>query len=120
MASCNSDAILWHSDLIRHGKNHAEKPVNAHDRDASQAQRNREREQRAHEQQLAEAQAKQRVTQKDLPSPNYRREAELIVQEEKEAKAKMPVYKGLEKYTLLEKMGEYVAPFMFSSSSSDI
>ena len=31
---------------------------------------------------------------------------EQIVQEEREAKSKMPVYKGLENYQLLEKMGE--------------
>lgn len=44
-----------------------------------------------------------------MVSPNYRREAELIVQEENEAKSKMPTYKGLEKFKLLEKMGEYVS-----------
>ena len=44
-----------------------------------------------------------------MPSPDHRREAELIVQKEKEEqqeKNKLPVIKGLEKYKLLQKMGE--------------
>ena len=32
----------------------------------------------------------------------------MIVNEEREQKSKMPTYKGLEKYKLLEKMGECV------------
>ena len=52
-----------------------------------------------------------------MVSPNYRREAELIVQEENEAKSKMPTYKGLEKYKLLEKMGECVHLDISSSLS---
>ncbi|EPQ59363.1 Pkinase-domain-containing protein [Gloeophyllum trabeum ATCC 11539] len=39
-------------------------------------------------------------------SPGYTKEAELIVQEEREAKNKMPTYKGLENFKLLEKMGD--------------
>ena len=44
-----------------------------------------------------------------MPSPDYRREAELIVQkekEEREEKNKLPTIKGLESYKLIEKMGE--------------
>ena len=41
-------------------------------------------------------------------TPKYKEEVEQIVQEEREAKSKMPLYKGLENYKLLEKMGEYV------------
>ena len=37
-----------------------------------------------------------------------REAAELIVNEERITKNKMPSYKGLEDYTLLDKMGEYV------------
>lgn len=52
--------------------------------------------------------AEKESTKEPARSPSYRREAELIVQEENEAKKQMPVYKGLEKFKLLEKMGEYV------------
>jgi hypothetical protein len=37
-----------------------------------------------------------------------REAAEAIVNEEREAKAIMPVYKGLENFKLINKMGEYV------------
>lgn len=40
---------------------------------------------------------------------DYSREAEMIVQEERQAKSNVPQYKGLERYRLLEKMGESVA-----------
>ena len=43
-----------------------------------------------------------------LHSPGYRKEAELLVKEENEAKNKMPSYKGLENFKLIEKMGECV------------
>ena len=49
----------------------------------------------------------QQQTQKTA-TPKYKQEVEQIVQEEREAKSKMPSYKGLENYKLLEKMGEYV------------
>lgn len=39
----------------------------------------------------------------------YAKEAEMIVKEEREAKGKLPVYQGLERFKLLEKMGESVA-----------
>ncbi|KAG9014943.1 hypothetical protein FRB94_007015 [Tulasnella sp. JGI-2019a] len=39
-------------------------------------------------------------------STPYAREAELIVKEEREAKGKMPVYKGLERFKIVEKMGD--------------
>jgi serine/threonine-protein kinase RCK2 len=39
-------------------------------------------------------------------STDYSREVEAIVQEEREAKNKMPTYKGLENFKLLDKMGE--------------
>jgi hypothetical protein len=41
---------------------------------------------------------------------DYSREAEMIVQEERQAKNNTPQYKGLERYRILEKMGESVAP----------
>jgi hypothetical protein len=39
-------------------------------------------------------------------SADYSREVEAIVLEEREAKNKMPTYKGLENFKLLDKMGE--------------
>lgn len=42
-------------------------------------------------------------------SQQYTREVEKIVQEERAAKEKMPTYKGLERFRLVEKMGEYVS-----------
>ncbi|KAL7421692.1 MAPK-activated protein kinase Srk1 [Cryptotrichosporon argae] len=44
----------------------------------------------------------------DVPmvSPNYREEAEKIVAEERAQGERMPVYAGLESYTLIEKMGD--------------
>jgi hypothetical protein len=48
----------------------------------------------------------QNVTVPQVPSPDYKAEAELIVQEERESKNKMPVYKGLENFKLVDKMGE--------------
>lgn len=39
-------------------------------------------------------------------SPAHREAAEMIVNEEREAKSKMPVYPGLENFKLLDKMGE--------------
>lgn len=41
-------------------------------------------------------------------SPAPREVAELIVKEEREAKAQMPSYKGLEDFKIVEKMGECV------------
>ncbi|KAI5125034.1 hypothetical protein M0805_007458 [Coniferiporia weirii] len=92
-------------NLIRHGKQHHEKsPPKA--REAS-PHRTRDREPRTanFDQNLQPAQQRA-VVQEPMPSPGYKREAELIVQEEKEAKSKMPVYKGLEKFKLIEKMGD--------------
>lgn len=39
-------------------------------------------------------------------STPFSKEAELIVHEEREAKSKLPNYKGLEQFKLVEKMGE--------------
>jgi hypothetical protein len=39
-------------------------------------------------------------------STPFAKEAELIVQEERETKSKLPTYKGLEHFKLIEKMGE--------------
>ena len=55
---------------------------------------------------------------KDLKKAvDYSREAEMIVQEERQAKNNMPQYKGLERYRILEKMGELVAPHVMDDRS---
>ncbi|KAL5508026.1 SRK1 [Sanghuangporus vaninii] len=104
-------------NLIRHGKQHHEhqrtQDVQAREKAASgsQATRVHEKDQRAapiQDQNLHVNQQQQSAAVKEQPmmSPNYRREAELIVQEENKEKSKMPTYKGLEKFKLLEKMGD--------------
>lgn len=75
-------------DLIRHGKHH-----NHHREDPP-----------APEQSSNIPSPKQ----PDQNPPVHREAVEKIVQEEREAKTQMPVYKGLENFKLLEKMGEYV------------
>ena len=102
------------SDLIRHGKNHhsarqqddaayqstyAQSQIQQQQQQAQQQQRTeRSRHREPHD---GQSQAR-----KQGDSSKYRDHVEQIVQEEREAKGKMPVYKGLENYKLLEKMGE--------------
>ena len=95
------------TDLIRHGKQHDNAAHRNKEKEKEQL-RAQQAQQAAikNAQQHADKAAKE--TKEPIPSPNYRREAELIVQEENEEKKKMPAYKGLEKFKLLEKMGEYV------------
>ncbi|KAL5527613.1 hypothetical protein ACEPAG_6414 [Sanghuangporus baumii] len=104
-------------NLIRHGKQHHDhqrnQDIQTREKAASgsQATRVHEKDQRAvpkQDQNLHVNQQQQSVAVKEQPmvSPNYRREAELIVQEENKEKSKMPTYKGLEKFKLLEKMGD--------------
>ncbi|KAJ9127364.1 MAPK-activated protein kinase Srk1 [Naganishia onofrii] len=45
-------------------------------------------------------------TNAPMISPDYQREAEQIVREEREQKERMPQYKGLEGFQLVEKMGD--------------
>lgn len=98
-------------NLIRHGKNHH--TVRAQDEPAYQAA--------SHQPPSASHQPKQQ--QRDVPhtaaqptqqqqqtphkgASKFKEHAETIVQEEREAKGKMPTYKGLENYKLLDKMGD--------------
>ena len=100
------------SDLIRHGKNHhSSRPQDdaSYQHSYAQPQTQQQQQQRTAEQQSRhhrEAQQQQQQTQQKHASPKYKEHVEQIVQEEREAKGKMPVYKGLENYKLLEKMGE--------------
>ncbi|KAI0952025.1 hypothetical protein AcV7_007954 [Taiwanofungus camphoratus] len=111
-------------NLIRHGKNHH--PVRpqddpAHNVYAAQHQplpqqhqpRGQHREppapqqppQQQHHHQ-PQQQPQQQQTQKHHASSRFKEHAESIVNEERQAKAKMPVYKGLDDYKLLDKMGD--------------
>ncbi|KAI0643719.1 Pkinase-domain-containing protein [Trametes meyenii] len=100
-------------NLIRHGKNHHSTRQQQDDAAyqpsyPQQQQHQPSQHQRADQQsrQHREApQPQQQQTQKQA-SPKYKEHVEQIVQEEREAKGKMPVYKGLENYKLVEKMGD--------------
>ncbi|KAI0721951.1 Pkinase-domain-containing protein [Cerioporus squamosus] len=100
-------------NLIRHGKNHhssRQQEEAAYQHAYTQSQMQQQQQQRAAEQQSrqqreAQQQQQQQQTQKQS-NPKYKEHVEQIVQEEREAKGKMPVYKGLENYKLLEKMGD--------------
>ncbi|KAI9001127.1 Pkinase-domain-containing protein [Trametes punicea] len=104
-------------NLIRHGKNHHSTRQQQDDaayqhayaqQQAQQQQAQLAQQQRAEQQarQQREAQQAQQQQTHRSASPKYKEHVEQIVQEEREAKGKMPVYKGLENYKLLEKMGD--------------
>ena len=104
------------SDLIRHGKNHTARQHNDGGQyEYASTQQQQQQYQPQYQQQQPQRQAREQPregqqqpqTQK-VVSPKYKEEVEKIVQEEREAKSKMPTYKGLENYKLLDKMGEYV------------
>lgn len=108
-------SLLLVADLIRHGKNHhqaqgASAPKQQQQQQASiqsttipqpaaGAQQQQQQQQQHHQQQ-------QRTQAHGHAHTPTKEVAEKIVQEEREAKNKMPVYKGLERYKLLDKMGE--------------
>ena len=106
-------------DLIRHGKNHIhvrqDDASNSHQPAAppaaptTDARSQPERRQQAEPQ--PQSQPKQQQAYKAQPattkqSQQITREVEKIVREEREAMEKMPAYKGLERYKLIEKKGE--------------
>ncbi|KAJ3501352.1 hypothetical protein NLJ89_g9373 [Agrocybe chaxingu] len=87
-------------DLIRHGKHHNNQPRTA---DISK--------QDAPDEPSVDPSAAQHSSRglrqhNPVKSPQPREAAEIIVEEERKAKAKMPTYKGLENYHLEEKMGD--------------
>jgi serine/threonine-protein kinase RCK2 len=111
------------SDLIRHGKNHvhvrqddhpAYPPSAAPPSDAQPDQRTHpeRRQQQVHAQSQSQPKRQQQQQPvKALPvttkqSQQLTREVEKIVREEREAQEKMPMYKGLENFKLVQKMGE--------------
>jgi hypothetical protein len=104
-------------DLIRHGKNHIHVRQNdfpssqAHPAPAADARSQPECGQQPDVQ--VQSQPKQQQATKAQPatakqSQQLTREVEKIVREEREAMEKLPTYKGLERFTLVEKKGEYV------------
>jgi ATPase subunit of ABC transporter with duplicated ATPase domains len=106
-------------NLIRHGKNHvhirqddtsssAAPPADTH---ANYQRAQPERRQQANAQPQTQQKQQQQQSAKVQPvatkqSQQYTRESEKIVQEERAAKEKMPTYKGLERFKLIQKMGE--------------
>jgi serine/threonine-protein kinase RCK2 len=101
-------------DLIRHGKNHIhvrqdDFPSQQPAAPTTDVRSQPERRQQAEPQ--PQSQPKQQQAQKQQPatakqSQHITREVEKIVREEREAMDKMPAYKGLERYKLIEKKGE--------------
>ena len=107
------------ADLIRHGKNAAAKQRNGNE-DQQWAQQQHQQQQQQQAQPTQQQRRQARDHNRDHPRDGqqqqthrtqdvkYRQELEQIVQEERQAKDKMPTYKGLENYRLLDKMGECV------------
>ncbi|KAI0829369.1 Pkinase-domain-containing protein [Trametes gibbosa] len=95
-------------NLIRHGKNHHSTAARQQQEDAANQQQQHAAQQRAEQQsrQHREAQQGQQQQTQTQSAPKYKEHVEQIVQEEREANDKMPVYKGLENYKLVEKMGD--------------
>lgn len=104
-------------DLIRHGKNHIHvrqddfPSSQAHPAPAADARSQPERRQQPDVQ--VQSQPKQQQATKAQPatakqSQQLTREVEKIVREEREAMEKLPTYKGLERFKLVEKKGECV------------
>ncbi len=91
-------------DLIRHGKHHHHHQAR-NDETPAPVQRTPAQ----HEQQNKAAE--KRHIEKENPEVAHREAAQIIVQEEREARAQMPTYKGLENFQLIEKMGESVKNF---------
>lgn len=105
------------TDLIRHGKNHVHVHARQEEFPVSQpsvapitdARSQPERRHQAEAQ--IQSQPKQQQPIKAQPaatkqSQQYTREVEKIVREEREAMETMPIYKGLERFNLIEKKGE--------------
>lgn len=98
-------------NLIRHGKhhNHARQQdtkdvPNPKSPSTSSSARSSQQKPRDVQTPQAAQQMSPQSTKSKSPAP--KEAAELIVNEEREAKSKMPNYKGLEKYKLIEKMGD--------------
>ncbi|PCH41537.1 Pkinase-domain-containing protein [Wolfiporia cocos MD-104 SS10] len=105
-------------NLIRHGKNHhavrtqddsgQAQYAQPHHQPHSAQQQQQQQQQQQRQREAATAPAPQ-TSQQQQPAKDtskFKEHVETIVQEEREAKGKMPTYKGLENYQLLDKMGD--------------
>ncbi|OCH95837.1 Pkinase-domain-containing protein [Obba rivulosa] len=96
-------------NLIRHGKNHH---AVRHEEQASQQPSVPQAQQHSRQRRESPPQQQQQTQKQASPQPNnqssskYKEHLEQIVQEEREAKGKMPTYVGLEDFKLLDKMGD--------------
>ena len=92
--------------LIRHGKAHQGQKQDKPDVDFAPPEH-----QQPHQQQRQHRTAppKERDHHEHKKAVDYSLEAEMIVKEERQARDNIPQYKGLERYRILEKMGESVA-----------
>ncbi|KAK7470826.1 MAPK-activated protein kinase Srk1 [Stygiomarasmius scandens] len=89
-------------NLIRHGKHHQPQT-----RDEPAPPENARQHRQEHRQERQEQRQEPAAGKQQAKKPEEHREAaEQIVKEEREAKAQMPSYKGLENFKLLEKMGD--------------
>ena len=115
---------LSDSDLIRHGKAHQGQRQDGADVDLVPPEHQQPyQQQRQHraappkERDIPEAPKHHNEPKDHKKTADYSREAEIIVQEERQAKSNVPQYKGLERYRILEKMGELVAPDVMADRS---
>ncbi|KAK0206251.1 kinase-like domain-containing protein [Desarmillaria ectypa] len=88
-------------DLIRHGKHHHHHHQARNDETPAPVSQHAPAQ---HEQQHKVPE--KRHIEKGTAEVARREAAQIIVQEEREAKAQMPTYKGLENFQLIEKMGD--------------
>ena len=100
-----SHLTLPDTDLIRHGKAHQ-----GQKQDESHQQQQHHHAVPPKERDYPDPHKTHHEPKDHKKTADYSREAEMIVQEERKAKNNMPQYKGLERYRILEKMGESVAP----------
>ncbi|KAF9469048.1 kinase-like domain-containing protein [Collybia nuda] len=114
--SPNSHLLKSFLDLIRHGKHHNQHQHQQRLEDQPQLQLhahsdplihdNHNHSSRATHHQQAQPHQPHAPPPNPSPSPGPREAAQMIVDEERNASSKMPSYKGLEKFKLLEKMGD--------------
>lgn len=100
-------------DLIRHGKAHQGQRQDGADLDFVSPEHQQQRQHRVlppKEKDPPEGPKHHNEPKDHRKAADYSREAEMIVKEERQAKNNMPQYKGLERYRILEKMGELVVP----------
>ncbi|KAK0191251.1 kinase-like domain-containing protein [Armillaria mellea] len=100
MPSSATGVVDAFKNLIRHGKHHHHHQPRNDETPAPASQRTP-----AEHEQQNKASEKHHI-EKENAEVAHREAAQMIVQEEREAKAQMPTYKGLENFQLIEKMGD--------------